>query len=294
MRVAAAQYPIDCVASFEAYAAKQSDWIADARRRGAGLVLLPEYLGCELGGMLAAGERCDPATMLRALQPQLAPFLSLYRELAARYAVVIGAGTFLVEQGGRFHNRAHVFFPDGRVVAQDKLALTGYERSLAAIDPGDTPHVFELAGTRAGTAICYDCEFPLPVRAQVEAGARLLLVPSCTDTEAGATRVRIGCQARAMENQVFVLQSVTAGAASWNPVLDANTGSAAVYAPIDRGFPDDGLLARARRGERWAIADLDFGALDAVREVGQVANDRDWAAQQRPHATRAKLARGEP
>src|SRR3546814_12399027 len=56
-------------------------------------------------------------------------------------------------------------------------------------------------------------EFPLPVRAQREAGARLLLVPSCTDTQAGATRVRGGCMARALENRLFVAQAVKIGGA---------------------------------------------------------------------------------
>src|SRR3546814_2366020 len=77
-------------------------------------------------------------------------------------------------------------------------------------------------------------EFPLPVRAQREAGARLLLVPSCTDTQAGATRVRVGCMARALENRLFVAQAVTTGAADWSPALDTNTGEATIYAPIDR------------------------------------------------------------
>ena len=80
-----------------------------------------------------------------------------------------------------------------------------------AIEAGDALKVFDFDGVRAGIAICYDIEFPLPVRAQCEAGARLLLVPSCTDTEAGATRVRVGCLARALENRCFVAQAVTAG-----------------------------------------------------------------------------------
>src|SRR3546814_4915156 len=62
-------------------------------------------------------------------------------------------------------------------------------------------------------------EFPLPVRAQREAGVRLLLVPSCTDTQAGATRVRVGCMARALENRKFNAQAVTTGAADWSPAL---------------------------------------------------------------------------
>lgn len=118
--------------------------------------------------------------------------------------------------------------------------------------------MFDLNGVRAGIAVCYDSEFPLPVRAQREAGARLLLVPSCTDTRAGATRVRVGCMARALENRMFVAQAVTTGAADWSPALDTNTGEATIYAPMDRGFPEMAFsrLLAARRHGRSVILTL--------------------------------------
>ena len=131
------------------------------------------------------------------------------------------------------------------------------------VEPGDALKVFDTAFGRVAIAICYDIEFPLYARAQCEAGARLLLVPSCTDTAAGANRVRYGCQARAMENQAYVACAVTAGEADWSPALDVNTGRAGVYTPVDRGFPDDGVAA-LDDGE-WAIAELDRDRLEAAR-----------------------------
>ena len=149
--------------------------------------------------------------------------------------------------------------------------------------------MFEHDGLRFGIAVCYDIEFPLPVRAQCEAGARLLLVPSCTDTAAGATRVRVGCLARALENRCFVAQSVTAGEAPWSPALDVNTGDATLHAPMDVGLPDDGIVAQSKGTDAWACADLDFGALDASRASAQVANDRDWPGQVAPGIARAQV-----
>ena len=148
-------------------------------------------------------------------------------------------------------------------------------------------HVVDANGIRTGISVCYDSEFPLPVRAQYEAGARLLLVPSCTDTDAGARRVEVGCLARALENRIFVAQSVTAGVADWSPALDVNTGEATIYAPMDRGLPDDGILARTRGDETWAMADLDFALLEATRANAQVANDRDWSGQLADRVRRA-------
>ena len=162
---------------------------------------------------------------------------------------------------------------------------------MGAIEGGDALKVFEAQAVRAGISVCYDIEFPLPVRAQYEGGARLLLVPSCTDTEAGATRVRTGCLARALENRMFVAQSVTTGEAPWSPALDVNTGEAAIYAPMDVGLPADGILAQTRADQVWALAGLDFAVLEASRTKAQVANDRDWNGQLAPAIARAHLSK---
>lgn len=70
----------------------------------------------------------------------------------------------------RYRNRAWWFAPDGTRDYQDKLQLTGFEKDTGVIEGGDELKVFDLKGVRAGIAVCYDSEFPLPVRAQREAG----------------------------------------------------------------------------------------------------------------------------
>ena len=292
MRVAACKYPVGAPRDFEAFAAKQAALLGEAKARGARVAVLPEYLALELAAGFEPATRADLAASLAALQPLRAAWLALYARLARELGLWINAGSFLLATGdGRYRNRSDLFAPEGGHAWQDKLQLTGFERQARVIAPGDALKVFELDGVRAGVAVCYDSEFPLPVRAQREAGARLLLVPSCTDTEAGATRVRIGCLARALENRMFVAQAVTAGEAPWSPALDANTGEAALLAPMDVGLPADGVLAQTRGGEAWAIADLDLAALEASAAQAQVANDRDWPGQAAPAVRRARLER---
>ena len=48
--------------------------------------------------------------------------------------------------------------------------------------------------------------------------------------------------------------AVTAGVARWSPALDVNTGEAAILAPMDRGFPADGVLATTRGGGQCSVA----------------------------------------
>jgi len=290
MKIALAQWRIGAPASFDEFAARVTAEVAAAAAQGARIVVLPEYLALELAATLDAQTRADFPATLAALQAVHEDWLRLFAGLAAAHRTHLLAGTFLLAQpNGRYRNRAYLFAPDGSRVFQDKLTLTGFENAAGVIESGDALKVFESPHGRIAIDICYDSEFPLYARAQREAGARLLLVPSCTDTEAGASRVRIGCMARALENRIFVAQSVTAGEAPDNPALDTNTGRAAIYAPSDRGLPEDGVVAAAKPGETWLIADIDLAALDATAGNAQVAVPVDWEQQLRPGIVRAKV-----
>lgn len=161
----------------------------------------------------------------------------------------------------------------------EKLQMTRFEREQWGITGGTAQPVIELGELRLGVAICYDAEFPLIVRRLVEAGANVIAVPSCTDGLAGYHRVRIACTARALENQCYVVQAPTVGLAPWSIALDENVGAAGVFAPPDKGFPPDGVVALGPLDRaHLLIADLELAQLDAVRRDGQVLNHRDWSA----------------
>lgn len=289
MKIAVAKYPIGAPADFTAFAEKQALLLGEAVQAGARVAVLPEYLSLELAASFGAPVFADLSASLAALQQYHTAWLQLFSTLAREQQMHIVAGSFLLDIGaGCYRNRSYWFTPEGKCGWQDKLQLTGFEAATGIIDGGDALKVFDLDAVRAGVSICYDSEFPLPVRAQYEAGARLLLVPSCTDTEAGATRVRVGCLARALENRMFVAQSVTAGLAEWSPALDVNTGEATIYAPMDIGFPADGVVAQTRGDQVWAMAELDFAVFENNRARAQVANDRDWRGQLRPSVLRAR------
>jgi len=289
MKVAVAKYPIQSPPDFAAFAERLARLLDEAATQGARVAVLPEYLSLELAATFDADTRADLHASLASTQALHADWMRLFARLAGESRLHVVAGSFLLAVGEqRYRNRSYWFAPDGTQGWQDKLQLTGFEKATGVIEGGDALKVFDVDGIRAGISVCYDSEFPLPVRAQYEAGARLLAVPSCTDTQAGATRVQVGCLARALENRFFVAQAVTAGVAEWSPALDVNTGEAALFAPMDRGFPADGVLARTRGEQAWAIAELDFEALEASRGQAQVANDRDWNGQAIPALQRAR------
>jgi len=131
-----------------------------------------------------------------------------------------------------------------------------------------------------GILICYDVEFPLLARALVDAGAEILLAPSCTEALSGYNRVRIGAMARALENQCVVVHAPTVGEAPWCEPVDANTGAAAIYGPPDLGFPDSGVIAQGELNEpTWVFAEVPPEAIARVRAEGRVANHADWPRQ---------------
>jgi hypothetical protein len=73
------------------------------------------------------------------------------------------------------------------------------------------------------------------------------------------------------------------GEAAWSPAVDVNNGWAALYAAPDRGFPDDGILARGELNRPgWVMAELDFDRLKASHASAQVFTAKDWDTQAKP------------
>jgi len=280
-RLAAAQYDIGFLKNWGDYAAKIGRWVEDAASQDAKLLLFPEYFSMELASLFPEEVYKSLSRQLAEMQSVLPDFMMLFTDMAEQHGVHIVAGSFPVAQpDGSYRNRAFLFRPDGGTDYQDKLQMTRFENEQWLITAGEGIKTFDTELGRIGINICYDSEFPMIARRQVEAGADLILVPSCTDTTAGYWRVRIGCQARALENQCYVVQSPTVGTAPWSEAVDVNVGAAGVYTPVDYGYPDNGVLAIGDLNEaQWVYAEIDLGSIAKVRQTGQVFNYRDWAGQ---------------
>jgi predicted amidohydrolase len=278
VRVAACQYPVQFLGKWSRFESKLRGLLGEAAERRAQLVVFPEYASMELASLFSQEVYGHLHRQLDAMQDLLGDYRALHRSLAMEHGLYLLAGSFPVRvSDGSYRNRTYLYSPDGGEGFQDKLHMTRFEQEHWHIDPGHEVKVFNTQLGALAVATCYDVEFPQVVRKQVEAGAWLVLVPSCTDREAGYQRVRIGCQARAMENQVYVVQSPTVGEAPWSESIDSNVGLGTVYTPVDIGFPENGILVQGRRGDTgWVYADLDPRAITRVRHKGQVFNHRDW------------------
>lgn len=285
IKLAACQYAIELIETWEDYARHLAGLVEAAAGRGAELLLLPEYAGLALAGQLDGAARSDLQGSIAGIQPLIPRWLALCEELAHGHGIVFQPGTVpMRDPDGQYRNRAFLFGPDGPAGHQDKQIMTRFEREQWRIAAGtDGLRAFETPVGKLGILTCYDNEFPMLGRRLAELGVDLVLAPSCTDTLAGSYRVRIGAQARALENQYAVLSSPTAGTVPWSPALDENHGRAALYVPPDYGMPPSGIVAESAaetvEETSWLHVDIDLADVARLRSEGQVATRRDWPEQ---------------
>jgi predicted amidohydrolase len=280
MKLAAAAYPLDWFDSWSDYHAKLSDWVARGAATGADLLVFPEYAALELASLGGAAAASDTEGVLIEAARHRDAADALHLALAARHGVHILGGSGPVFTAARPVNRATLYGPGGIVGHQDKQIMTRFERQDWDVVPGNPLQVFDMPFARAGVVICYDSEFPLLARALAERGADLLLAPSCTETLAGFTRVRVGSMARALENQCPVVHAPLVGAAPWCAGVEMNRGRAAIYGPPDAGWPETGILAEGAMDEPgWVVADVDRAQIARTRADGVVLTHAHWPEQ---------------
>ena len=280
VRIAAAAYPLDGFGTLGAVEDKIARWVAEAAGAGAELLVFPEYGAMELASPAGEAVCADLHASLAAVSDALPRIDAFHADLAARHRVHILAGSGPRRSAdGRYRNTARLFAPSGKSGRQNKLVRTPFEQDWGLV-AGDTLNVFETALGHIGIAICYDSEFPLLVRAMVEAGAEIILIPACTELVSGYHRVRTAALARALEGGCAMVVAPTVNASTWSPAVDVNSGAAGIYVPAEAGISDTGVLAEgALNAPGWVYADVDLVALARLADTGEMRNRADWRHQ---------------
>ena len=275
LRVAALQYFIRPVTSFQQFADQVSGLVATAADYKADLVVFPEYFTVQL---LTLGNLSRPIReQVRDLAGQQRAFLDLMSALARKHAVYIVAGSIPAwGDDGQLHNDCYIFNRSGDHGLQGKLHMTRWEAEEWHVAPRRRLRVFETDFGRMAIAICYDVEFPEIARAAARRGCDILVVPSCTDDRHGFLRVRYCAQARAIENQMYVIHACTVGSLPMVPAVSLNYGQASILTPSDFRFARDGILAEGQvNAEMMVIGVLDLEILRQSRATGTVLPLRD-------------------
>jgi predicted amidohydrolase len=271
LKVATTQFELRPEKSLQEYLGHMEGLVKRAAEQKAELVLFPELASTGLLGAIDDHE-VTTATITSDYWKFLPEFTDAIvhdlRRMAKEHNIVIAGGSHnRVADDGSLRNTAFIAHPDGRVESQDKIHLTPQEHSLGA-KGGDELLVTKIGPFTVGLLICADIQFPELSRYLVHKGVDLILCPSLTWNRRGIHRVRTGCQARAIENQLYVVMSPlisTSGLPTDSPMYAV--GKALVSAPVDKTVGiNDGILATTESSEEeLLIAELDHDLLVASR-----------------------------
>jgi len=232
---------------------------AEAARRGAALVVLPENFAF-------MGDEAARATHAEALGDAAAPIQAALAALAREHQVTLIAGGMPERSAdaARPYNTALAFSPSGALVATyRKIHLFDVEladgssyRESRGNSAGADPVVLDAAGMKLGLSICYDLRFPELYRELVRRGAEVLLVPAAFTLHTGKDHWHVLLRARAIEGQSYVV-----AAAQWgkHPLGRTTYGHALVADPWGT------VVAEAPDGIGFALGELRHERLREVR-----------------------------
>ncbi|MFI9150926.1 carbon-nitrogen family hydrolase [Streptomyces sp. NPDC053367] len=166
---------------------------------------------------------------------------------------------------GPLYNTSLVFSPSGDLVAAyRKIHRFGFDKGEAVLMGAGTELVTaRLPHTTLGLATCYDLRFPELFRGLVDAGAETLVVPAGWPERRRAHWTLLA-QARAVENQSFVLACGTAGTHAGVP----QAGHSIVVDPWGE------VLARAGADEEILTVEFDPAEVTATRDRFPALKDR--------------------
>ncbi|MGW1001142.1 carbon-nitrogen family hydrolase [Streptomyces sp. NPDC002520] len=166
---------------------------------------------------------------------------------------------------GPLYNTSLIFSPSGELAAAyRKIHRFGFDKGEAVLmSAGQDLVTVRLPGTTLGVATCYDLRFPELFRGLVDAGAETLVIPAGWPERRRAHWTLLA-QARAVENQAFVLACGTAGTHAGVP----QAGHSIVVDPWGE------VLAEAGSGEEVLTVDFDPARVAAIREQFPALKDR--------------------
>ncbi len=277
VRVGAVQWQMREFDSVEAVL-QQVEYFVDALSGyKSDFAVFPELFNGPLMGLQDRAAQRDQMAAIRFLAGFTERFKAELSRMAVSYNINIVAGS-MIEAGedDRLYNVSYLCHRDGELECQAKLHITPQERRDWVIEGGDDLQVFDTDAGRVGILICYDVEFPELGRLLAEQELDILFVPFWTDTKNGYLRVRHCAQARAIENECYVVLCGSVGNVPSIENLDIQYAQSSVFSPSDFLFPHDAVLAETTPNtEMIMFSDLDLTRLTMVRNEGSVTNLKD-------------------
>ncbi|WP_141735533.1 bifunctional GNAT family N-acetyltransferase/carbon-nitrogen hydrolase family protein [Oligoflexus tunisiensis] len=271
IRVAAVQYQMRNIKTFEDFAQQCEFFIDTASEYRMDFLLFPELLTNQLQP-LVPGTR--PGLAARRLHEFTDQYIDFFRHMAMKHNINIIGGSHLTVENEKLYNISYLFRRDGSVAKQYKLHITPSESRWWGVGPGKSVEVFETDRGKIAILICYDVEFPELARIAAAKGANIIFIPFNTDLRSGYMRVRTCAAARCIENGVYAVLAGSIGNLPFVDGADIHYGQACILTPSDVAFARDGIAEEATPNvETMVVSELNIETLRKNRRMGSV---RPW------------------
>ena len=235
--------------------------------------LFPEFFNAPL---MAKYNHLSTAEAIRNLAKYTSQIVEKFSEFSISYNINIIAGSMPELKNGKLLNVGYLCKRDGTIESYEKLHVTPDEAKIWGMEGGNQLKIFDTDCGKIGILICYDSEFPELSRLLADEGMEILFVPFLTDTQNGYSRVRHCAQARAIENECYVVIAGSVGNLPNVHNMDIQFAQSMVFTPCDFPFPTNGVKAEATPNtEMILIADVDVDLLRELHEFGSVRNLKD-------------------
>jgi len=274
VRIGAIQWQMREVESVEELL-RQVEYFIDALSSyKSDFAVFPEFFNAPLMGL--SPDQRNQTEAIRFLASYTEQFKSEMSQMAVSYNINVITGSMPFLEDDELFNVSYLCRRDGTIEIQRKLHITPHERRDWVIKGGQDLQVFETDAGRIGILICYDVEFPELSRILADQDMDILFVPYWTDTKNGYLRVRSCAQARAIENECYVVICGSCGNLPQVENLDVQYSQAAVFSPSDFSYPHDAVMAETTPNtEMIMFSDLDLDKLTLTRSEGSVNNLKD-------------------
>ena len=229
--------------------------IGEAAKRGAKLVVLPEYFP-----MIGAAESARRKAREREGQGAIQDFLS---NMARQHAIWLVGGSLplIANHPGKSRNTCFVYDEDGALrLRYDKIHLFSFDNGSEHYEEGDTIEAGESVAVcdspfgKLGIAICYDLRFPELFRKMNDAD--IIAVPAAFTETTGIAHWEVLLRSRAVENQCYVIASAQGGIHSTGR---RTYGNSMIIDPWGE------ILDRIDRGEGVVMAEIELSRIVEVR-----------------------------
>ena len=196
---------------------KQLSLLCDAniKQENEHIVVLPECC------LFFGGKDSEQLTLAKQTQ-QSNQLVKALAQLAQQFGITLVAGTIplLSSRGDKFTNASCVFSPQGELIGQyNKIHL--FDVNVNDNEKNYLESKYTQAGTSVenvkcgsvniGLSVCYDVRFAQLYRQLSVQGATIIVVPSAFTRVTGKAHWQALLQARAIENQVYIVAAAQEG-----------------------------------------------------------------------------------